>query len=140
MSSPYQGSCLCGAVHFEVDEIQPQMGHCHCSMCRKFHGAAFSTFGEALTQHFRWTKGEEHLKTYLANNNTQRQFCTHCGSSLRFIPSNDSGRVVEFSMGALDSSCPHQPDAHIYTQDRANWYSIKDGLPEFKGKRLKDQD
>ena len=51
---PYTGSCLCGAVQYSVDKIEKQMAHCHCTMCRKFHGAAFATFGEARTENFHW--------------------------------------------------------------------------------------
>src|SRR5207249_145423 len=36
------GSCLCGDVAFELVPGD-WMGHCHCSMCRKAHGAAFAT-------------------------------------------------------------------------------------------------
>ena len=136
MNGPYKGKCLCGLVSYEVDEIQPKMGHCHCTMCRKFHGAAFATFGEALVEHFRWLSGEHHLKTYHAENGTQRQFCENCGSSLRFIPSNDSGKLVEFSLGTLDSDIPLKPDAHIYTDNAANWNEITDDLPQHKAHRV----
>ena len=37
------GSCLCGAVAYEVDAPAGPIVHCHCSTCRKTHGAAFST-------------------------------------------------------------------------------------------------
>ena len=52
------GSCLCGAIAYEVKELEPNMANCHCGMCRKFHGAAFATFGEAKSENFRWTRGE----------------------------------------------------------------------------------
>ncbi len=41
------------------------MAHCHCSMCRKFHGAAFSTYGEAKIENFKWLQGEGFLKLTL---------------------------------------------------------------------------
>ena len=41
-----KGQCLCGSIQYEIDKVEPKMAHCHCSMCRKFHGAAFSTFAE----------------------------------------------------------------------------------------------
>ena len=44
---PFKGSCLCGSIQYEVDRIDSKMGHCHCTMCRKFHGAEFATLGEA---------------------------------------------------------------------------------------------
>lgn len=128
---PYNGQCLCGAIRYEVKQIEAQMGHCHCTMCRKFHGAAFATLGEAHADNFRWIAGEEHLKTYLAPNGTKRQFCEHCGSSLIFIASNDTGDVVEFSLGTLDSDIELKPDVHIFTDYGACWYEIRDELPQY---------
>jgi hypothetical protein len=130
-SGPYKGQCLCGLIKYEVDEIEPRMGHCHCSMCRKFHGAAFATLGEAKADNFRWVAGEEHLKTYLAPNGTKRQFCENCGSSLIFVPANDAGELIEFSLGTLDSKIELIPDAHIFTNYAASWYEVSDDLPQF---------
>ncbi len=131
----YRGSCLCGEIRYEVDQIGPRMGHCHCSMCRKFHGAAFATYGEANTDDFRWTAGEHLLKSYKAGNGTVRRFCGQCGSSLTFAPSNDSGKLVEFALGTLDSDIPHRPDAHIFVGSKANWSSVDDHLPQYDGGR-----
>jgi hypothetical protein len=128
---PYQGQCLCGLIQYEVDEIEPRMGHCHCSMCRKFHGAAFATYGEAKADNFHWVAGEGHLKTYLAPNGTKRQFCGNCGSSLTFVPSDDTGESIEFSLGTLESKIELRPDAHIFTDYRASWYEVSDDLPQF---------
>jgi hypothetical protein len=129
---PYQGQCLCGLIKYEVDEIEPRIGHCHCSMCRKFHGAAFATYGEAKADNFHWVAGEEHLKTYLAPNGTKRLFCQNCGSSLAFVSSNDTGKLVEFSLGTLESEIELRPNAHIFTNYRASWYEVSDDLPQFR--------
>jgi len=131
----YKGQCLCGLIKYKVDKIEPKMGHCHCSMCRKFHGAAFATFGEAKKENFHWLEGEEQLKSFNADNGTIRQFCTNCGSSLIFKPANDLGDVVEFSLGTLDSKLKLKPDAHIYTEYKADWVNICDSLPQFKEDR-----
>ncbi len=133
---PYKGQCLCGEVKYEVAKIEPKMGHCHCSMCRKFHGAAFATLGEALAENFRWVSGEELLKTYLAENGTRRQFCSNCGSSLTFAASDDNGELVEFALGTLDTEIPLKPDAHIFTGHGAEWYEITDQLPQHKDGRM----
>jgi hypothetical protein len=130
-NSPYKGQCLCGSIKYEVDEIETQMAHCHCEMCRKFHGAAFSTYGEARTENFRWVAGESQLKTYLAANGTRRKFCNNCGSSLIFVPSNDSGERVEFALSTLDSKIELRPDVHVFTNYRADWYEVSDDLPQF---------
>ncbi len=128
----YRGSCLCGSIRYQVDKIEPRMGHCHCSMCRKFHGAAFATFGEAKVKNFHWLAGKNLLKSYQADNDTVRQFCSLCGSSLTFKPANDTGEFIEFSLGTLDDDIDLKPDAHIFTDSKANWATINNDLPQFK--------
>ena len=131
----YKGQCLCGTIKYEVDKIKPQMGNCHCSMCRKFHGAAFSTFGEADVTDFRWIEGEDQLRNYIAINGSVRQFCQNCGSSMTFSPLEENSNLIEFSLGTLDSDLELFPDAHIYTASKANWVNIIDGLPQHKEAR-----
>ena len=110
------------------------MGHCHCRMCRKFHGAAFSTFAEAKKKDFHWVKGKKFLKSYQAENGTIRQFCKNCGSSLIFQAlhtSDEENETVEFSLGTLDDNIELKPDAHIFAGYKANWVEICDDLPQF---------
>ena len=38
--------------------------HCHCSRCRKQHGAPFSTFGRFRRDGFRYTRGDDRLKSF----------------------------------------------------------------------------
>ena len=125
----YQGQCLCGAVKYEADMISDEMGHCHCSMCQKFHGAAFSTFASARRADFRWVKGEHVLQTYIADNGTKRQFCSQCGSSLIF-ESSQSDDLIEFSVATLDVAPRLFPDAHIYTGTKVDWVTIDRHLPK----------
>lgn len=134
-----QGQCLCGMIRYEVAKLEQRMGHCHCSMCRKFHGAAFATLGEAKAHNFKWISGESHLKSYLAPNGTTRKFCENCGSSLIFAPSNDPGELIEFALGTLDSDIDIKPDAHIYTAYKAQWFEISDNLPSYSEGRDSDE-
>lgn len=133
--APYHGSCLCGAIKYTVTKIEPHMAHCHCSMCRKFHGAAFATFGEAKKEHFRWLQGEQLLSTYTASNGAQRSFCSHCGASLIFKPSSGQQDVVEFALGTLDTDINLQPDAHIFVTDKVNWIRLDDDLKRYNQSR-----
>lgn len=130
--TPYSGSCLCAAIKYEVDVIEPQMAHCHCTMCRKFHGAAFATFGEAKRENFRWLQGEERLREYVGSNGSSRFFCDCCGSSLIFQPAGGPGLVVEFAASSLDCEINEKPDAHIYTRYGASWLEMPDGLPKHR--------
>jgi len=132
MTEPYRGSCLCGVVKFEIDEFLPQVAHCHCSMCRKFHGAAFATIAGVSRSRFRWVEGEPALKEYTAANGTTRTFCSHCGSSLMFASPRVPKDVVEIALGAVDGDIPVKPDAHIFVGSCANWTVLCDGLPQYE--------
>ena len=131
-STPVFGSCLCGSIAYEVTHIENATAHCHCTMCRKFHGAAFATFGEAKRSNFRWLAGEELLKNYTASNGAVRKFCAQCGSSLIFESAGCARDVIEFSLGTLDSVSHAKPDAHIFTDYKADWVEIADNLPRYK--------
>jgi hypothetical protein len=128
----YQGSCLCGTVRFEIDEFLPQVAHCHCSMCRKFHGAAFATIAGVSRSKFRWVEGEDALKGYTAANGTIRSFCSHCGSSLTFSSPRAPEDVVEIALGTMDEDIPVEPSAHIFVDSAANWVVLSDDLPQYE--------
>ena len=49
-----KGSCLCGAVVYQVRRFYPEIANCHCGMCRKFHGAAFATYGKVQVEDLQW--------------------------------------------------------------------------------------
>jgi hypothetical protein len=100
-------------------------------MCRKFHGAAYATFGETPVSEFRWLQGEELLQSYQADNGTVRKFCRRCGSSMIFEPSGGNHGLVEFALATLDEPIAERPDVHIYTNYKADWSSICDGLPTY---------
>lgn len=108
------------------------MGHCHCRMCRKFHGAGFATFGEAKADQFRWISGNNLLKEFVAANGSTRQFCSQCGSSLTFEAKDNPEGLVEFALATLDTPIEARPDAHVFTEFKAEWIEICDQLPKFR--------
>ena len=132
MTDLYRGSCLCGAVKFEVEEFLSQVAHCHCSMCRKFHGAAYATIAGVPRSKFRWVEGADALKGYTAENGTTRTFCSHCGSSLTFSSPRASEEVVEIALGTVDGDVPVEPNAHIFVGSGANWTVLSDDLPQYE--------
>ena len=132
MTGPYLGGCLCGAVRYEIDEFLPHIAHCHCSMCRKFHGAAFATIAGVSRSKFRWVEGEDALNRYTAHNGTARTFCRHCGSSLMFYSPRAPEDVVEIALGTVDGDVPVEPNAHIFVGSAANWTVLGDDLPQYE--------
>ena len=57
------GHCECNSVSYEADCDILSFSHCHCSQCRRLHGAAFATFASIETDKFRYLSGEEDIKT-----------------------------------------------------------------------------
>jgi hypothetical protein len=133
-AAPYHGGCLCGAIRFEADAFGGA-AHCHCSMCRKFHGAAFATLASVRREQFRWLHGEEALQHYTAANGTTRSFCRHCGSSLLFSTPRAPAQIIEIAIGCFDDPLPVTPSAHIFVASGANWTVLGDGLPQYAAGR-----
>jgi len=133
------GSCLCKKVTFEATAFQGPVGHCHCTMCQKFHGAAFSTFVEIKLADLHWLSGHELLQRYRADNDTVRSFCQCCGSSILFESKyNRVEKTIEVALAAFDQHQHVVPDAHIYTESKAPWYEINDNLPQSHQYRVGD--
>ncbi len=130
MNKTYKASCLCGQVMFSVAGFNPQAANCHCTMCRKFHGAAFGTLVAVHKLH--WLAGEELLQDYCASNGTTRTFCKECGSSLGFRVKGQSRDAMEVAIATFDEAVPVKVDAHIYTDYKACWYEIADNLDQYK--------
>jgi hypothetical protein len=124
-----KGSCLCGAVKYEITGSFKVMGNCHCLICRKAHGAAFATWGIINPGQFRWTSGEEFVQRYASSPGRERCFCKKCGSPL---VSAHSGTVGEVVVGTVDGDPGVRPGEHIFVGSKALWYEIADALPQFE--------
>src|SRR5690606_34943450 len=42
--SQASASCFCGAIRIDAELPSKWVAHCHCTMCRRAHGAAFVTW------------------------------------------------------------------------------------------------
>jgi len=125
------GACLCGAVEFEIELPVRFCAHCHCSMCRRAHGAGFVTWAGVLHPHFRITAGDDRLVRFRSSPEAWRSFCATCGSSLFFESERWSGEV-HVAVANLDRP-PRPPAAHVFYSDRVDWITVDDHLPRFGG-------
>jgi hypothetical protein len=122
-----QGGCLCGAMRYEVDGPLTDVNNCHCSMCRRFHGAAFSTYAKVRPEHFRWLSGGDLLNIYETSPGIGWASCRICGSSLG-VPAR--GLLREITLGSLDTDPGVRPAEHIFAGSKAAWFEITDTLPQ----------
>jgi len=123
-----RGSCLCGAVAYEVTAPLDEMHHCHCSRCRKHHGAAFSTYARAPRAAFRFTRGADAVRTWRSSPPVARTFCGACGANLQYLH-DDLPDVLWIAVGSLDDEPGMRPEAHIFFASRAPWHDVADELP-----------
>ena len=124
-----EGGCLCGKVRYTVDGDIGEVSHCHCSMCRRIHGAAFATYGAVPRKKFRWTSGEDTVKRYQSSEALERTFCNHCGSTLQAILEMEPD-VLYLALGTTDGDPKCRPSMHIFVGSKAPWYEITDDLPQ----------
>ena len=123
----HKGSCLCGAVRFEVRGPLAPASACHCTRCRKHHGHYEA--GTDAPRASVTVTGEDKVTWYQSSEKVRRGFCAVWGSSLFFeIMHIDR---LGISMGAFDTPTNTRLIEHIFVADKGDYYEIGDGLPQY---------
>ena len=124
------GGCLCGRVRYALRGAPRLAEHCHCSMCRKAHGAAFASYGEVRAADLAWRSGERELSAYRSSPARERLFCRHCGSKLAIRRLDDPGALA-LHLATLDDGEGIHFARHVFDGDRVPWLGPSDSLPRF---------
>jgi hypothetical protein len=158
--SPIRGSCLCGGVAFEIAGPLTAPLNCHCSQCRKQHGAPFRSRVRVQAKDFRFLRGEHLVKFYESPRGYQRGFCSDCGSPIinrsgpnwqppadfpagmirksgdRFsekIMPDQNAAAPQYGVAlALLDDPPARPELHCFVASKAPWFEITDDLPQYR--------
>ena len=120
------GSCLCGAVRYEVGGELRDVVNCHCAMCRKTHGhigAYTATKKTAL----RLTESRG-LKWYTASNIARRGFCSECGGTLFWEPFGED--YISIAAGTVDPPTGLQTVMQIHVNSAGDYYTISAEVPQ----------
>ena len=126
------GSCFCGAVRFEVTLPTLVSVHCHCSMCRRVHGAAYVTWFTLPKTQCRVTAGKGDLTRHQSSDHGVRSFCLRCGSAL-FFESSHRADQVDIPLANMAAAIDRTPQFHIFFDDRVEWIEVGDSLPRLGG-------
>lgn len=121
------GACLCGGIAWELAGPIDLINFCHCTICRRVHGAAFGAFAHAHARDFRWARGESLISSYESSPGTFRCFCRVCGSSVPVVENDE----VVIPAGGIDGDPGVRPSVHIFVGSKAPWYEISDNLPRY---------
>ena len=124
-----RGGCLCGAVRFRIALPSRWVAHCHCTMCRRAHGAAFVTWVSADLDGFRPEPGAEAaLAWHDSSPGARRGFCRICGSPMLFRSATWPGEI-HVAAAALDEGPDRAPQQHAFWDAHVPWTTADPHLP-----------
>ena len=127
MEHAHSGSCLCGAVRFEVRGPLRDSVACHCSQCRKTSGHYWSATQCRLAD--LYLLEDRGLRWFRSSAAARRGFCQHCGSSLFW--QMDGTSTMGIGSGTLDLTTGMKTICHIYVADKADYVEIAPGAPQW---------
>jgi hypothetical protein len=107
-------------VQYELAGPFQTMLHCHCSMCRKHHGASFATFVAAPHGGFRWLSGKEAVASYRSSEQSERFYCRGCGSvAPTLLP---EAELAIAPARNLEGDLRIRPQMHAFVGSKAPFY------------------
>ncbi len=131
---PISGGCLCGAIRYELHTPAKSIEHCHCSQCRRAHGALYASGGLYDSAAVKITQGEKRLTAYESTAGNWRQFCSTCGCHL-FMTVDAFPNEIYVWVASLDDGMhpghPADKEGHIFVGSKAQWEIISNDLPHF---------
>jgi hypothetical protein len=113
------GQCSCGLVGFSFSRASLLAYQCHCSVCRKATGSAFSTTLIAPESNFIWNRGGEHVSSYFKEGGYKVSFCSNCGSPVPNKFRNFS--LYSVPLGSIDGQPDIRVVAKLHLNSRAQW-------------------
>ena len=118
------GSCLCGAVRYEVTGALRDVIECHCAMCRKTHGHIGAyTATDKRSLNLVEARG---LKWYSSSDKARRGFCGECGGTLFYEPLHKD--YVAIAAGTIDPPTGLKTTLQIHVASAGDYYSIDPGI------------
>jgi hypothetical protein len=127
MTAEHHGGCLCTQVRFRVKGEPSAVVGCHCSQCRRQTGFYFTGADVALSD--LTIEGGDIVHWYRSSEEAQRGFCSNCGSVLFW--QGEGSSKISILAGAFDEPNSLSFGYHIYCADKAGFYEINDGLPQY---------
>lgn len=117
----HKGSCLCGAVGYQISSEPFMVANCHCKMCQKQHGAPFATYAVVKVNELQYTSGEDNMTSYNSSSTIQRKFCTTCGSNVEWGGHPEYPNWVSVPLSTFDTSYTPKEVGNYHTETKCPW-------------------
>lgn len=128
MTERIQGSCLCQAVRFACTLPSKWVAHCHCSLCRRSHGAGVVTWAGFPATQVTIVDMDGKLRWYESSPGAERGFCSQCGSPMFFRSANWPGEL-HIARALFADPLDREPAVHVFYGTHVDWLTLGDDLP-----------
>jgi hypothetical protein len=116
----YKGSCLCGAVRYEIEGAIERTSNCWCTMCQKQHGAASGPYANVDSSALHIVQGADAITTYVSSPGVTRCFCKVCGANLTW--QIDTHReVIGITLGTFDTPYEGKVTHDLHLDSKPGW-------------------
>ncbi len=124
-----QGSCNCNRVQFSFSGDISAIVNCHCKLCRKMNGSAFSTYVVVPDKGFVLTQGD--VTTVKVAKYASKSFCHHCGTPIFNQNPKLEGLTILY-LGAIDDLPNITPAINIFCESQLDWVNQLSSLTCFE--------
>ncbi len=123
MEGQFSGTCHCGRVAFTINGKVLNVVNCHCSICRRANGGAFSSFVVVPEEAFEVVKGQDLLTRYAMSDKGEKHFCRVCGAPV-FNRNKLYPKVTVVPLGCLDGPEQFIPKVNIFCERMLPWVAF----------------
>jgi len=127
MTDSAAAHCLCGLLVVTCTLPTKWVAHCHCSMCRRAHGAGVVTWAGFRAGQVQ-IPADAPLRWFVSSPGAERGFCTHCGSPMLFRSSRWPDEI-HVARALIDGPLDRDPQVHVFHDDHVPWLELGDALP-----------
>ena len=138
MSSRHEGGCVCGSVRYATTGDPLRVTVCHCTLCQRRTGTAFSVepvFNETQVQ---ITGGPRTRYRHISDESRRwldLEFCPKCGANIGFTLEWRPGlRVID--AGTFDDPSWIRSDRfqfrHIFLRSAQKWSAVPEGVERYE--------
>ena len=124
---PVSGACQCGGVTYQLNAAPIKVLACHCKECQTLSTSAFSITLVIKASDIDF-KGEMNQweRSSDSGNRNRAYFCPTCGNRIYHV-NPEQPEIIKLK-GRLDNAKQVQPTAHIWLNQKQDWYEVPQGV------------
>ena len=125
------GHCLCGAIQITAPEASPEVGACHCRMCRRWGGGPFMEIPCGTNVSI---DGQEHLRVFDSSEWGERGFCGRCGTHLFYRIKETGQHMVPVGLFEQDAGLVFSNQ--VFIEEKPAYYEFANPTLNMTGAEL----